>query len=62
MFTRDALMPLLNARPFAPFRFFMDNGDTVEIPSRDMILPLKDLAVVASIRPGHSVADGWTSV
>ena len=43
MFNSTAMLALLNARPFAPFRFHMSDGGVVEVPSREMVLPGRNL-------------------
>ena len=64
MFTANNLLSLLNARPFAPFRFHLSDGGTVVVPSREMVLPGRTFAVVGIPDPRRSetLADLWTTV
>lgn len=64
MFNAAALMSLLNAKPFAPFRFVMSDGGTMTVPSREMVLPGRAFAVVGIPEPKRSetLADLWTTV
>lgn len=64
MFNLNALMSLLNARPFTPFRFIMSDGGSVDVVSREMVLPGRTFAIVGipeRTRP-ETVADRWTTV
>jgi hypothetical protein len=64
MFTSAAMLSLLSSRPFAPFRFIMSDGGTVEVPSREMVLPLRNCALVGLLKAGETetLADLWTTV
>ena len=64
MFNATAMLALLDARPFAPFRFHMSDGGTVEVPSREMVMPGKTFAVVGILDPRRSetLASLWTTV
>ena len=64
MFNATAMLALLDARPFAPFRFHMSDGGTVEVPSRELMMPGKSFAVVGILdsRRNDSVLDRWTTV
>ena len=64
MFNSAAMLVLLNSRPFAPFRFIMSDGGVVEVPSREMVLPGRNFAVVGILKPGETetLADLWTTV
>lgn len=64
MFNANAMLALLNARPFAPFRFHLSDGGTVDVPSREMVIPGRTFAVVGILDPGRSdsLASRWTTV
>jgi hypothetical protein len=64
MFNATAMLALLDARPFAPFRFHLSDGGTVEVPSREMVLPGRTFAVVGILDQGQSerLANLWTTV
>ena len=64
MFNLTAMLALLDARPFAPFRFIMSDGGTVEVPSREMVIPGRTFAVVGILDRGRSerAASLWTTV
>ena len=64
MFNATAMLALLNARPFAPFRVHLSDGGTVDVPSREMVLAGRTFAVVGILDPRHNdnVADLWTTV
>src|SRR4051794_34470347 len=64
MFTANAMLALLNARPFAPFRFHLSDGGTVDVPSREMVIPGRNFAVVGILDPHRSetLASMWTTV
>jgi hypothetical protein len=51
MFTLDNLRALLNAQPFIPFRLHLSNGSSVEVRSREQVLGLRHLAVIALLDP-----------
>jgi hypothetical protein len=58
------MLSLVNSRPFAPFRFIMSDGGTVDVPSREMVFPLRNCAIVGILKPGETetIADLWTTV
>ena len=64
MFNGTAMLALLNARPFAPFRFYLSDGGTVDVPSREMVLPGRTFAVIGILDPSRSetLASLWTTV
>ncbi|HXD87666.1 MAG TPA: hypothetical protein VN641_14315 [Urbifossiella sp.] len=64
MFNQAAALSLLNARPFTPFRFVMSDGGTVDVLSREMVLPLRHCVLVALLKPGRpeTAAELWTTV
>ena len=64
MFNLNAMMSLLSARPFTPFRFHMSDGGTVDVPSRELVMPGRSFAVVGIPDPSlnESVLDRWTTV
>ena len=51
MLTLDDLRSVLNAQPFVPFRFWLSDGGSVEVRSREQVFPLRRLAVVALLDP-----------
>ena len=64
MFNLTAMLSLLSSRPFSPFRFHMSDGGSVEVPSRELVMPGKGFAVVGILdsRRNDSVLDRWTTV
>jgi hypothetical protein len=64
MLTADDMLALRSAHPFTPFRLHLAEGDPVEVPSREMLLPGRDFAVVGILNPNRSetLADGWVTV
>lgn len=64
MFNGTAMLALLDARPFGAFRFHMSDGGTVDVPSREMVLPGRNFAVVGIPDRGRSerLASRWTTV
>jgi hypothetical protein len=56
MFTRDDLLALLSAAPFTAFRLHLSDGGTVDIRSREIVMPLKRYAVVALPNPSNPAA------
>jgi hypothetical protein len=64
MFNLTAMLTLLRAIPFAPFRFHMSDGGVVEVPSRELVMPGRNFAVVGILDRAHNdnVADLWTTV
>lgn len=64
MFTANAMTALLEARPFVPFRLHLSDGRSVPVPSREMVLPGRNFAVVGipDPRSAENLADVWTTV
>src|SRR4051812_4815559 len=64
MFNLTAMLALLRVTPFAPFRFHLSDGGTVVVPSRELVMPGRNFAVVGILAPPHNdnVADLWTTV
>ena len=64
MFTPTAMSALLNAQPFVPFRLHLSHGGAVTVPSREMVLPGRNFAVVGipDPRSADNLADIWTTV
>jgi hypothetical protein len=64
MFNLKEMLSLLNARPFVPFRFHLSDGGTVDVPSRELVMPGRTFAVVGVLDPNRndSVMDRWTTV
>lgn len=64
MFNANALLALLNARPFTPFRLIISDGGTVDVLSREMVFPLRNCAIIAVFKAGETetLADQWTTV
>jgi hypothetical protein len=64
MFTANAMLDLLNAQPFGPFRFHLSDGGTVDVPSREMVIPGRNFAVVGILDPSRSetLASRWVTV
>ncbi len=52
MFTHDDLRALLNARPFAPFRLHLSDGDHVDVRHREVVNAGRRFAVVGLLDPG----------
>ena len=46
MFNANNMLTLLKTRPFAPFRFVLSDGGTVEVKSPEFVLPGRQFAVV----------------
>lgn len=51
MFTLEDMRALVNARPFVPFRFWLSDGGTVEVRSRELVLPGKRFALIGLLDP-----------
>jgi hypothetical protein len=51
MFTLNDLRALLNAQPFIPFRLWMSDGGSVEVKSREQVMPLRHFALVGLLDP-----------
>lgn len=64
MFTQNNLRALLNAQPFIPFRIHLSNGSSVEVRSREQVLALRQLAIVALLDPNAPdvTEDRWLNV
>ncbi len=64
MFNANNLLILLKTRPFAPFRFVVKDGGTMEVNCREFVLPGRQFAVVGLLDPRVSGAliDGWTTL
>lgn len=64
MFNANAMLALLDARPFGPFRFHISDGGTVEVASQELVIPGKNFAVVGILEPERSprLATRWTTV
>ena len=64
MFNAAQMLELLDARPFVPFRLVLSDGGSVEVRSREFVLPARQFAVIGL---GHSDAsdrliERWTTV
>ena len=64
MFTREDLLRLLNATPFAPFRLSLSDGSTVTVPSREVVMAGRRFALVGLLDPGatDTAFDRWAVV
>lgn len=64
MFTVNDLRNLLNAQPFVPFRLILCDGGTVEVRSREVVMPGRDFAFIGLLDPDavDTVFDRWTIV
>jgi hypothetical protein len=64
VFTLDSLRALLNAQPFIPFRLHLSSGGTVDVPSREQVLALRSLAVIALLDPqtAYMIDDRYRNV
>jgi len=64
MFNGTAMLTLLDAMPFSPFRFHMSDGGTVDVPSREMVMPGRTFAVIGLLDRGASerLATRWVTV
>ena len=64
MFTGNDLQALLNRRPFVPFRLKLSDGGTVEVISRELVIPGRRYAVVGLLDPDakDTLIDRWTVV
>jgi hypothetical protein len=64
MLTFDRLRMLLNAQPFVPFRIWLSDGGHVDVPTRELVMALRQCAIVGLLDP--NAADGskdwWTTV
>lgn len=64
MFTREDLLRLLQAVPFAPFRLFLSDGSTVPVLSREVVLAGRRFALVGLLDPDatDTAFDRWAIV
>ncbi len=64
MFTRNDLLVLLAARPFVPFRLHMSDGGTIDIPSREVVLPGRHQVLVGLLDPDatDTAFERWTVI
>jgi hypothetical protein len=64
MFTAAALLALLRARPFVPFRMVLSDGGTVEVLSSELVFPGRQHAIVGLLDPGSTdtLHDRWLVV
>ena len=63
MFNGTAMLALLDARPFVPFRLHMSNGGAVDVPSQEMVLPGRNFAVIGILEnQSNRLASRWTTV
>ena len=64
MFTATELIALLNAKPFVPFKLHLSDGGSVEVPTREIVLPTRRMAVIGVLdsKQNNSIADRWTMV
>lgn len=64
MFTAPDMIALLDTRPFVPFRLHLSDGGHVDVPSREMVLPGRNFAVIGILDPNlsNTLASRWTTV
>jgi hypothetical protein len=64
MFTASAMLALLDARPFVPFRLHTSDGSHVDVLSQELVIPGRNFAVVGILEPALSqrLANRWTTV
>jgi hypothetical protein len=64
MFTGNAMLALLDARPFAPFRLHTSDGFYVDVLSKELVIPGRNFAVVGILEQGLSdrLANRWVTV
>lgn len=64
MFTGNAMLALLDARPFAPFRLHTSDGAHVDVLSQELIIPGRNFAVIGILEPALSnrLANRWITV
>ena len=62
MFTANAMLSLLDNRPFVPFRLHVSDGKVIDVPSQEMVLPGRNFAVVGILENHPRVASRWTTV
>lgn len=64
MFNANAMLVLLDARPFGPFRFHLSDSGIVDVPSQELVIPGKNFAVVGILEPEKSrrLVTRWTTV
>jgi hypothetical protein len=51
MFTPNDLRALLNTQPFVPFRLHLSDGTSVEVRSKEVVLPGRYYAVIGLLDP-----------
>ena len=64
MFNVNNLLTLLKARPFVPFRFVLSDGGSIEVKSRELVMPGKQFVVVGLLDPNatETLIDRWTTI
>lgn len=64
MLTQERLRTLLKARPFVPFRLWLTDGGHVDVLTSEVVLPMRQCAIVALIDAGaeDGSKDLWTAV
>ncbi|HTU90739.1 MAG TPA: hypothetical protein VMF69_11740 [Gemmataceae bacterium] len=64
MFTLDDLRNLLNVRPFVAFRLHLSEGESVDVRSKEVVLPGRRFAVIGLLDPNatDTAFDRWTVV
>ncbi len=64
MFNANNMLTLLKTRPFAPFRFVLSDGGTVDVKSPEFVLPGRQFAVVGlpDPRASETFIDWWITV
>ncbi|MHB1423813.1 MAG: hypothetical protein ACYC3I_11580 [Gemmataceae bacterium] len=64
MFTLEDLRNLLNARPFVPFRLHLGEGESVDVRSKEVVLPGRRFAVIGLLDPNatDTAFDRWAVV
>jgi hypothetical protein len=64
MFTANAMLALLDARPFTPFRLYTSDGSHVDVLTQELVIPGRNFAVVGILEPefSHRLAHRWVTV
>lgn len=62
MFNLNAMLSLLDTRPFVPFRLHLSDGKVIDVPSREMVLPGRNFAVIGILENHPRAASRWTTV
>lgn len=64
MFTPNDLLRLLNPQPFVPFRLHLSDGTSVEVRSKEVVLPGRHYAVIGLLDPDatDTLLDRWVVV